>query len=156
MGFQFWWLSNLFTWHFCRTTEWTFFWGSSGMTHVWLTANILMIPWIWIPLCWILFGSQIYSLPMRREQISMTSQQTTSCWGFLKLERCCTVSGKPVNFNFFLFIPFFPSLFFWMQCRCLIFCCPMCTIKMTCTNTRVEGKFAYISLLAFYFLQNCL
>lgn len=152
MGFQFWWLSNLFTWHFCRTTEWTFFWDSSGMTHVWLTVNILMIPWIWIPLCWILFGSQIYSLPTRREQISMMSQQTTSCWGFLKLERCCTVSGKPVTFIFFSSSLSFSPCF----SGCSVHCCPMCTAEMRPSHGGVEGKFAYVSLLTFFFLQNSL
>lgn len=85
---------NLCVWNFCRTTEWTFFWGNNGTTRVLPTANTLTIPWIWIPLCWTLFGSQTYSSPMKRVQTSMTSPQTTSSWGSPKMGKCCIVSGK--------------------------------------------------------------
>lgn len=89
-------ISSTCIWHFNRTIEWTFFWDNSGTIHGWHTVNTRMIPWIWIHLCWIPFGNQICSLPMRKVPIFMMSPLTTSCCGFPKMAKCSTVSGKPL------------------------------------------------------------
>lgn len=95
-----WAISGSCIWHLCRTTEWTFFWDSSGMIHGWHTVSTQMIPWIWIPQCWIRFGNRICSLPMKRVPISMMSPLTTSCCGFPKMAKCSTVLGKLLVFSF--------------------------------------------------------
>lgn len=102
-----WVISNSYAWGFYRTTEWTFFWGNSGMIQGWHIASTLMIPWTWTHPCWTPFGNQIYSLPMRRVPTSMMSPPTTNCFEFQKMAKYSTVSGKlllaaPVYFIFLL------------------------------------------------------
>ncbi|XP_045887368.1 glycine receptor, alpha 4a isoform X2 [Micropterus dolomieu] len=86
------------TMFFYRTTGSMYFYGKTGMTLVWRTANTQMIPLIWIHPCWTPSGNLIYSLQTRKEPISTRSQLITSCCGFSKMAAFCTASvGYTMN-----------------------------------------------------------
>lgn len=64
------------------------------MIHGWHIASTLMILWTWTHRCWTPSGNQICFLPMRRVPTSMMSPLTTNCFGFQRMAKCSTVSGK--------------------------------------------------------------
>lgn len=71
-----------------------YFYGRTGMTLVWHTANTQTTPLIWIRPCWTPSGNPIYSLRTRKEPISTRSPLITSCYGFSKTATFCIASGK--------------------------------------------------------------